>query len=127
MKVRRYKPEDFEEIQRWAKLYDTTYSADNFPETGFIVDNLAAYFLYKTDSAVCFLENLISNKEADHYEKDKAINLIVEEILKEAKEQGFKVAYATTGIDAVVFRARIKGAKADANQTLLMKDLTQLK
>ncbi len=127
MEVRRYRLDDFEQICKWAKMYNTEYSPDNFPKTGFIVEGIAAYFMYKTDSDVCFLENLISNKQAAPEDKDKAINLIIEAILKEAKESGFKVAYATTGIPAVVFRAMVKGAQAQPKQTLLVKDLTQLK
>jgi len=99
------------------------YRIDQFPETGFIVDGVAAYFLYKTDSSVCWLENMISNKKADPQTKDEAIQKLAIAILHEAKVQGFKVAYATTDNVSVIKRAVTLGAKAKTAQILLTKDL----
>jgi len=124
MTVRRYEREDFDQIANWAREgYGTDYEEHQFPETGFIVDGVAAYFLYQTDSSICYLENLISNPKADVELKAKGITLVVDALLEEAKEQGFSVAYATTGIPTVVFRAMQYGAHAQAKQTLLTKKL----
>lgn len=114
---------DFAQICEWAKEYDTTYEDHQFPETGFIVDGLAAYFLYSTDSSVCFLENLISNKLADKVARGTAIKLVIDAVLTEAKRMGFRVAYATTNIPAVIFKARVHGAHTEPNQTLITKKL----
>lgn len=125
MTVRPYEPRDFPQIAKWAKDgYNTEYQEDQFPATGFIVDGVAAYFLYSTDSSICYLENLISNKYANPTLKHHAIEMIIEAILKEARAMGFKVAYATTDIPDVVFRACQHGALARTKQTLLTKLLT---
>lgn len=123
MQVRRYHINDFDQIQKWAEAWHTSYSKEQFPSVGFIVDGIAAYFLYQTDSEVCFLENLISNREVDQKIRHIAIEMIIDAILKEAKEHGFKVAYATTNIPSVIVRAIEHGAKADFKQTLLTKNL----
>lgn len=124
MIARRYEPSDFEQIKAWAKEgWNRDYEADQFPKTGFIVDGLAAYFLYSTDSSVCFLENLISNKSADQNQRREAVDLVTKAIIKEAQDLGFKVAYATTGIPLVVVRAMMAGAQAIPKQTLLIKKL----
>lgn len=125
MKARRFEPSDFEQISQWALDYDTIYDEEQFPSVGFIVDGLAAYFLYQTDSKVCFLENLIANKSADKISREKAIELVINEILKEAEIRGYKVAYATTGLSAVIVRAMTHGAQATPKQTLLTKKLGQ--
>jgi hypothetical protein len=125
MQVRRYELSDFAQVSEWAlDGYNTDYTEEQFPKTGFIVDGIAAYFLYSTDSSVCFLENMISNKKADPMERHLALNLIVEAILKEAASLGFKVAYGTTDIPAVIYRATTWGAIATPKQTLLTKNLT---
>ncbi len=123
MKARRYEPDDFEQIEKWAKGWDTTYRAHQFPKTGFIVDGLAAYFLYKTDSSVCFLENLISNKGADDVFRQRAIREVTQAVLKEAEALGFRVAYATTDVPSVILRAAGMGCTIDPKQTLITKTL----
>jgi hypothetical protein len=124
MEVRRYRPADYTQIARWAYERDKTeYAEHQFPATGFIVDGVAAFFLYKTDSSVCFCENMIANKNSDKKTRDLAIDLIIEAIFKEAKEQGFRVAYATTGLPAAVYRAVQHGAQAIGKQVLLTKNL----
>ena len=126
MQVRRYEPKDFAQIAQWAlEGYNVDYSEDQFPKTGFIVDGVAAYFLYSTDSSVCFLENMISNKAADRMDKHLALNLIIDAILKEAADLGFKIAYGTTDIPSVIYRATTWGAKAKPKQTVLTKYLLQ--
>lgn len=124
MKARRYQPVDFVQIAHWAEGWNTTYTEAQFPKVGFIVDGYAAYFLYSTDSSVCFLENLISNRHADHLKRKKAIELVCDAVLKEAAGLGFKVAYATTSIPEVIVRAINLGATVESKQTLLTKTLT---
>lgn len=123
MIVRKFEAKDFDQIQEWAKQWGSEYKPSQLPKTGFIVDGIAAYFIYKTDSSVCFLEGLISNKEVSEEQKDGAILAIVEATLKHAAELGFDVAYATTDNQSVVFRAMQFGAKAEPRQVLLTKRL----
>lgn len=127
MIVRRYMPRDFEQIKEWALTgFDTEYDSNQFPKTGFIVDGIAAFFLYRTDSTVCFLENMISNREACPIMKDKALDLLLEAAFKEAKAQGFKVAYATTNNPKVISRAIKHRVQIDIKHTLLTKNLNDL-
>lgn len=100
------------------------YKEEQFPNTGFIIDGIAAYFLYSTDSNVCWLENMISNRGVEKSILVEALDILVDEILKEAKVLGFTVAYATTGILSVVKRAKENGASIKPAQFLLTKDLT---
>ena len=124
MKARPYEPKDFEQIQAWGKEWGANYSEDQFPQIGFIVDDVAAYFLYQTDSSVCFLENMVSNKKIHQEIKNQALTLIAEAILKKAKEEEFTVAYATTNNVAIAKRAAEHGAKCQWGHLLLIKDLT---
>lgn len=125
MIVRRYEEKDFPTIKKWGADWGADYVEDQFPNTGFIVDGVAAYFLYSTDSNVCWLENMISNKFAEPLARARALDLLVDAILNEARELGFTVAYATTNIIAVAKRARQNGAAIQTHQYLITKDLTQ--
>lgn len=124
MIIRRYEKSDFAQISSWAKDWGAEYSEDQFPEIGFIVDGVAAYFLYQTDSLVCFLENLISNKHANKEDRDSAVDGVINAVFKEAHDRGYVVAYATTDNPRAVVRAMIHGACAIPKHTLLIKKLT---
>lgn len=127
MKVRRYEAKDFEQVREWGRGWGSEYREDQFPGTGFIVDGVAAYFLYQTDSSVCWLENLITVRGVDASVKDRALNLLIEAILDEAKALGYTIAYATTDINTVAKRAREGGAGVKPYQFLITKNLiTQL-
>lgn len=121
--VRRYTSSDFPTLQEWGKAWDIQYKEEYLPPIGFIVENTAAYFLYTTPSKVCFMENMISNRECPKEEVDKALELIVEAILIEAKELGFEVAHACTNVGAVVMRSLKSNCKVSPNYALITKVL----
>jgi hypothetical protein len=123
MLVRRYEPKDFPAIQEWGEQWGATYQEHQFPKTGFIVENVAAVFLYKTDSSCCWLENMISNRNANKENKAEALNLLIQAVLTEAESLGFKVAYATTDNVPMVLKVKEYGAMVKPLQMLLIKIL----
>jgi len=126
LKVRYYDPtSDFETIKAWGKEYGADYSADQFPQCGFIVDGVAAYFLYETDSTCCWLENMIAKKDVDHITREAAFDLIIPAILDEANRLGFRVAYASTNRYQVALRAKKYGANVQPNHMLLTLKLNE--
>lgn len=125
MIVRKYEEKDFDQIKQWASQWGSEYVEDQLPNTGFIVDGVAAYFLYATDSNVCWLENMISDRHVDKFIRARALDLLVEALLKEAKDMGFTVAYATTDRHSIAKRAKENGASVKPLQFLIRKDLTQ--
>ncbi len=123
MICRRYKPEDFTQIKEWGEKWDAEYNEDQFPSVGFIVDGVAAYFLYSTDSSVCWLENMVSNRGIDEKTRDQALGLLIDAILKEAKTLGYHVAYAATIYVTIAKRAKLANATIQPG-FLITKDLT---
>ncbi len=63
--------------------------------TGIIVLNnnvgVCAGWLYRTDSAVCWAENYIINKDAPKELRKGSIEFLIEKLIKEAKESGFSM------------------------------------
>lgn len=120
MQVRKYNPEtDFEQIKTWGKGWEANYDKDLFPPLGFIVPGVCAYFIYETNSKVCWLENMVRNPEVPKEVADKGLELVATACLKEINTLGYKVAYATTASEAVIDRALRHGATAFKGQTLL--------
>jgi hypothetical protein len=121
--IRRYEDSDYETVEAWGRDWGASYSKDLLPPVGFIVPDMAAFFLYETPSKVCFIENLISNKNADPVEVDKAVTLLMDTLIVHAKEMGFEVAYACTNNASVVKRALKADITVSPNYVLLQKKL----
>ena len=82
------------------------------PKTGYIVDGVAAGFLYQTDSKLGFIHNYITNPEASSKDRDKALNAITEAIFSAARSLNINILVfwsADTGIRnrALAFGATI--------------------
>lgn len=117
--VRPYVKQDFLEVKAWGEKWGSSYKEEYFPETGFIVPGVAAYFLYRTDSKICYLENMIRNPDASKELADKALEVIVTSLLRKANELGFEVAYATTASQSVIDRALRHNAEVTKGQSLI--------
>lgn len=125
MNVRLYQPEDFPQIKKWGDEWGADYQEDQLPNTGFIIDGVAAYFLYSTDSSVCWLENMISKRDLEKAVRSRACDLLIDHALRAAAEMGFSIAYATTDNTSMAKRARTFGALVKPAQLLIVKDLTK--
>ncbi len=90
------------------------------PSTGRIVPGVAAAFLYKTDSRVGFIENLISNPDANPGVSSEAIDLCVLAIAEEARRLGFEFLWGSTFIPGVVERAKRLGFVARPERLTLI-------
>lgn len=122
--VRRYVDGDFDQIQEWLKRRQMKVFHPNIlPKAGFIVDEVAAMFLYETDSDICYLENLVSNPYINSEARDHAISLIVEAAFAYAVMQGFKFVMSITDHPQVIKRAIRSGAKVEPGKVLLTKQL----
>jgi hypothetical protein len=105
-----YVPEQhFAEVLRWFQLFGETMVPEALPQTGYIVPGVAAGFLYRTDSSVCWVESLVANKEVPKEERTRALDAIVIALCQDAKKLGFKLVLGSTQLDAVVKRAQRLG------------------
>jgi len=93
-----------EQIIEWYKQWNMKGSLDLMPETGLIVPNICAIFLYETNSKVCFIDGFISNKEVSDEKRDKCLDLVVSSLLHLAKEKGFKYIKADSRYQSVIDR-----------------------
>jgi poly-gamma-glutamate capsule biosynthesis protein CapA/YwtB (metallophosphatase superfamily) len=121
--IRAFKKEDIQTVNEWEKAWGLNPSAlDHYPETGFIVEEVCAGFLYKTDSSICFIDGYISNPKTEKEIRKKALDLVTEEIFKAGKEMGFKTCIAYTENPAVRSRCLDNNFKPKGNHLMLVKE-----
>ena len=107
MDYRLYKPEDYPTIYKWWLDWGwEPFPEIAIPENGIVVYEgdveLAASFIYKTDSCVCWAENFIANKRAPRELRKGAVEFLIESTLDHAKEMGFSIVMSSVnhkGID----------------------------
>lgn len=94
--VRAVVPSDYPTLVAW-------WSAQNFPTippqflptTGLIIDGLCAGFLYGSDSAICWLEWVVANPEADKAERRAALDELIEALAANAASRGYKAIFTS--------------------------------
>lgn len=80
----------------WAGHGQESVPLELLPLTGFIVDDLAACFVYSTDSAICILEAAIANPESHWEERKQALNALIDQAKAWAKSNGYKVILSSS-------------------------------
>lgn len=121
--MRAFKKEDIAMVNEWEKAWDLNPSAlDHYPETGFIIENLCAGFLYKTDSSICFIDGYISNPKSDKMERKVALYAMTKKILDTAKDMGFKNCVAYTQNYSVRNICLNNDFKPKGNHLMLVKE-----
>lgn len=79
------------DIIKWFHQWEiASHIIETLPNTGLIVENVAAIFLYCTNSKLCFIESLISNREISKEVRDEAKDMLTSQILEYAKQCGYK-------------------------------------
>ncbi len=124
--IRPYVPTDHPEIMSWWKSRHgdrAAIPADHFPDSGFVVEGKAACSLVKTNSAVAYIDLLISNPNIPLPESRAALDEVIEACVNEARKCGFKILTATTARTSVVIRASKHGFDAWHGYSQLVRKL----
>lgn len=104
--VRQYVPEDYDTIKHWWTLHGSSVVPPRLlPKVGFVVENVAAAFLYRTDAPVGWIENLISNPSISKDIRSQGIDLLLQTLFEYADSTGIENLVSFTDVDVVVKRA----------------------
>ena len=79
------------------------------PATGFLVEGVAAGFLYRTDSDTVILEGFITNPAATAAERYQALEQVHAALVAAAKQSGARRLLALTADDSLKQRAQEHG------------------
>lgn len=107
---------DFDQIFSWYKKhnintypFNITYDKEWFSQTGFIEPNIAAGFVYLTNSKRAYIEDFISNPDVSKEDRDNALNKIVYKIETLCQDNKIKYIMAATNHAAIINRALSHG------------------
>lgn len=127
MKAEKFEPElHLSQIEEWVKAHDIGFLLSNtLPKNGRIVPDVCALFIYKTDSDVGFIENMISNPKADKSEVSNGFDLCGDELEIDARKLGIKYLVGSSFLPAVADHAKRNGyIVRPESYKLLVKELS---
>jgi hypothetical protein len=121
MEYRHYNSEDYEILAKWWESWGwpaiPEMALPQAEPRGVIVTNegvdICAGFLYKTDSCTCWIENIISNKEAPKELRKGSIEYLIDTIASEAEELGFKVMMTSIKHEGLIEKFIATGCEKD--------------
>lgn len=113
--IRKVETKDIQTIQSWFLARNIVDQSDMFSTIGYIVPDIAAGFLYTTNSQVAIIEHLITNPIYHKEIRDKALDEVVLSIIKEAKRLHFTNLLGITEFDVVTQRALKLGFEKQPN------------
>jgi len=111
--VRRVLELDFDEIRAWFEARELKIPDRSlFPKVGFIVEGVAAGFIYFTDSPVAIIDCYISNPLSDSKYRSEAITGITEALIVCAKFHKCKRIKCDSTLGSIKRRALDHGFKS---------------
>jgi hypothetical protein len=123
--VRDYSSKDYPTAVKWwqARAWPPVPEIA-LPATGVIVEDYCVGFIYKSDSAISWVEWIVSNPDTDKNERDTAMNLLIDNLITKAKSMGAQIVFTSTSAanEHLVKRFHDNGFKTtDINVTHLMR------
>ena len=105
MQIRPFEKKDHYTVCKWWKQHDWQgLSLNMLPPTGYIVDDVCAGWLYKTDGGWALLEWIISNPESDKDKRDEALDRLISKLIEEADNAGVKAIFTSSNHPKLVER-----------------------
>lgn len=111
--VRKYEDSDILQIDDWCKARNLPMiNPSLLPDTGYVVDGIAAGFLYLTNSKVGLLDSYISNPESAGSDRNIALDQITEKLLEIARINKLKLVICSTDYNTIKTRAKSFGFRS---------------
>jgi len=129
MESRLYTTEDYKTVYKWWKDWNWDAMPEvALPETGIVVSkdgvDLAASFIYKTDSIVCWAENFISNKKAPRELRKGSVEFLIEKTVEQARDMGFNIMMSSISHKGLIDKLTNAGYQvSDTKMTNLVRVL----
>ncbi len=122
--IRRFENADLVSLNRWYDLRgQPVVSLSALPSIGYFAEDMAAGFLYQTDSCIAMLDAYVTNPLTYPKDRDQALDEITECLLIDAKDFGFRKVLAFTQVEAVVKRAQRHGLQMIGPMILLSQEI----
>lgn len=112
-------------LNSWASYFGLPAMPSEFlPEYGFLISiskvKVLAGFLYCTDSEIVFIENIISNPDANKDQKRSAIEKLLDTCALYAKEMLYSAIYIRSSLPSLISKLKDAEFNEVANNCSLM-------
>lgn len=115
---------DYENLCEWWALHkQAPIALCMIPDSGLIVEGVAAGFLYLTNAKLGIIDLYVSNPKASKEARNNALNEITEELISLAHHRDCKAILATSSLQAVEKRALDFGFENIGNVKVFLKNL----
>ena len=123
--IKAYTPADLPQINEWFKANNwPTFQEEALPKTGYIADNTAAGFLYKTDSKFAVMEWIVTDPSQSPERRNAALDAVVKALLDNAKADGYKYIHTSIIDEGLKKRYQSHGFQiTDTNMINMMRIL----
>ena len=135
MEIRSFNKEtDYKELYNWWGEWGLPQHHQNvLSENGLIISidgiNIASAFIYSTDSYICWLEHLTTNKKAwlllSTEQRLNVLDKLGEAIFEKAKAMGFKVTFTLATEEQEKRSKALTGWKTKNFEDKVTKNMTQ--
>jgi hypothetical protein len=121
----------YETVAGWWAAQDwPVMPLTHLPKTGFVVSHqgkpACAGWLYKTDSAMCWLEFIVASPEIRHEPRSAVLSVLVSSARMAAELMGFQTIFMSTASQSLGSRLGAHGFKAsDKSMTNYVCDLSR--
>jgi N-acetylglutamate synthase-like GNAT family acetyltransferase len=125
MNIRMFEKTDYPQVSQWWTEHKwPSIDHEHLPENGYIVEGYCAGFIYKTDSAFGLLEFVVANPKTDKDERAEALDLLLDTMIKKAKELKIKSLFTSLEHPKLIERYRKHGFMvSDTNMTNMIMRL----
>ena len=125
MEIRKFQKEDHPMVCSWWKAHSwPLIPIEMLPTTGVIVDDVAAGFLYKTDSKIAWIEFIVTDPVSDKAHRSEALDKLISSLSEEAKSDGYALIFTSVEHPKLLARNQEHGfAVTDTNMTNMIKRL----
>ena len=122
MKVRPIFKEDMAEINRWLQGHGAIpLDDDDTPPLGFMVDGVAAGFLFQTGTRIGFIEMFCGNPEASRSDVYQGLELVLREAVAASRAVGIRRLITMTCRPSIAKCLRERGFEQAEGQWQLLQ------
>ncbi len=82
---------------------------DMLPPTGFIVGNICAGFIYKTDGKLNMFEWVVSDPTSSKEDRAQALDILIDAVLEESQRDGAKIVFTSVQHPRLIERYKKQG------------------
>ena len=110
MVIRDLEDNDYETLCSWWSVHNFVAPPKSIlPGTGYICDEIAAGYLYLTNSSICWMEWVVCDPDSEKAKRSAAINGLIDHICKQARFVGGIIVYTSTNNFAFAHRIKKLG------------------